>query len=226
MRVIFAIIAILSFVSPALAGGPKITMTGQGAVAVRPDLAEISVGVSTEARTAAEALQANAVQMNQVFALLSQQNIDKRDIQTSQFSVHPQWSNQQTSYDKPLEIIGFVATNIVRIRVREIAGLGGVLDALTGAGANRIDSISFSVADPAPYLDEARKRAVADALHKAELFARAAGRALGEIEEISEVQAEAQPMFKVEAMRMMDSSPIAEGEQVISAEITIRWALR
>ena len=123
-----------------------------------------------------------------------------------------------------MEIDGFVATNILRIKVRNIPALGAVLDALATAGANRIESISFSITDQAPLLDRARVLAVEDARHKAEVFAKAAGVTLGAIEMISETADVASPVFRAEALRL-DASPIAEGTQIVSADVTIRWAL-
>jgi len=224
MRLVLVFLGLFFSVAPAFAEGAYISMSGRGSVSAAPDVAEISVGVTTTSPTADRAMRANAARMNEVFALLEAQKIQRADIQTVQFSVNPQWSNRQTSIDKPLEIDGFVATNILRIKVRNIPALGAVLDALATAGANRIESISFSITDQAPLLDRARVLAVEDARHKAEVFAKAAGVTLGAIEMISETADVASPVFRAEALRL-DASPIAEGTQIVSADVTIRWAL-
>lgn len=201
-----------------------ITMRGTGHVAVKPDMATFTVGVEVQAPTADRALRLNSVRMKEVFALLEDRGIAARDIQTSQFSVHPQWNNQ-TSLNRPLEITGFVATNTVQVRIRDLALLGSVLDSLTKSGANRIQGVRFTVANPAPHLDEARKKALTEASRKAKLFADAAGVSLGVVLSIQEGGATPSPVYRMEAA-MSGGAPIAEGEQTLSADVTIRYAIK
>ncbi|MFT5005128.1 MAG: hypothetical protein ACI861_000412 [Paracoccaceae bacterium] len=227
MKIRLCIYAVLMFlVSPLHAQEAGfLTIVGTAQVATQPDMAKISVGVEVEADTAENALKLNSMHMHDVFAVLRAEKIADRDIQTSQFSLHPQWHSQNSSTGKPPKIVGFVATNVVTIRVRDLDMLGKVLDGLTKSGANRIQGIEFGVVDPTPILDEARKLAVHEAQRKAALYADAAGVQLGAILSISEGRAASpQPNFRAAAM-MADSVPIAQGELVISATVTINFSI-
>lgn len=202
-----------------------LTVSGSGYVAVAPDMATISVGVEVEAPTADRALKLNNARMQAVMKTLTEAGIAKKDVQTSQFSVHPQWTSRaSSSQQQPPKISGFVATNIVSVKVKELNRLGQVLDALTKSGANRIQGVQFAVNDPKPHKDEARKRAVHEAMRKADLYASAAGGTLGAILSLNEGGA-SQPVFRMEARAMADSVPIAEGELVIQADVTMQFAL-
>jgi uncharacterized protein len=202
-----------------------LTVTGTGQISIAPDMATILVGVEVEAKTAKAALALNSSRMIEVFDTLTTSGIAKRDIQTSQFSLLPQWSSRNNSNTSPPKISGYAVTNVVSVRVRELDGLGPVLDGLTKSGANRIQAVQFTLADPDPYLDQARKLAVQDALRKAALFASAASLSTGQILSISEgVFAQPggpQPQFRA----LSEATPIAEGETKLTASVTIRVLL-
>jgi uncharacterized protein len=199
-----------------------VTIIGSAQVAAVPDIAVIQVGVEVEAPTADQAMDLNGVQMQEILATLQKHEIAPRDIQTSQFSLHPQWSSRNSSTNKPPKISGFVVTNVVTVRVRDLDILGQVLDGLAKSGANRIQGIQFDVAEPAPILDQARKLAVKEALRKAALYADAAGVNLGSVLSISEGHTDVpQPALRAAAV-MADSVPVARGELLLSATVTMR----
>ena len=102
----------------------------------------------------------------------------------------------------PPKINGYQVTNTVTVRVRELDTLGAVLDKAVTVGANTINGVSFSVADPSELYDEARKAAFADARDKAELYADAAGVELGDIAlDLREPELRAQPQPYMHAGR-------------------------
>lgn len=203
---------------------PLITVTGEAAVNRAPDQATLSIGVTTQAETAAEALAQNSAAMTAVIDRLKAAGIEDRDLQTQGLSVNPNW----TGYDSSISgsrIDGYTATNILSVRVAALETLGEVLDAAVADGANTLNGLSFGLADPRPAMDEARRLAVADALAKATLLAEAAGVKLGDIVTISEGGGYGGPMptYKAEAAPM--SVPIQEGEVSQSASVTIVWQL-
>ncbi|MBZ0129667.1 MAG: SIMPL domain-containing protein [Rhodobacteraceae bacterium] len=224
IRLLICLILLVPTLANAEAAMRILTISGSGQVTVAPDLALVSVGVEVGAPTADRALKLNSARMQEVFASLEQAGIARRDIQTSQLSIHPQWDSQQTSYDKPISIKGFIATNVVQVRLRDLGRLGQVLDALTRSGANRIQGVRFDISEPGPHLDRARQLAVADALRKAQLIADAAGVALGAIQTI-EASDGGQTFYRAEAARMADGVPVAEGELSLNADVTIRFAI-
>jgi uncharacterized protein YggE len=207
------------------ARGSVLTMNGIGQVTGIPDIAVIDIGVELRGATAELALRQNSARMKSVFALLAKSGIAKRDIQTSQFSLFPQWEDQKSPYNKPLQIVGFTVTNGLNVRVRKLEQLGSILDALTKVGANRIQSVRFSIDNDQPYLDAARRAAVVDAIRKAKITAKAAGVSLGEILSISESGSGARtPAFSMRAFAA-DTVPVSGGELSFTAGVTIRFAL-
>jgi uncharacterized protein len=197
-----------------------ISVTGEGVVEAAPDLATVMIGVTTQGDTAAAALAANSAALDGVMAQLTASGIAPRDLQTSNLSVNPNW----TGYDSSTPTIsGYVATNMLTVRIRALDSLGTVLDAAVTDGANTLNGVTFGLADPTPVMNEARKEAVADARARAELLAAAAGVTLGKIVSISESggAASPMPMFRAEASAV----PVAEGELGVTAMVTIVYQI-
>jgi uncharacterized protein len=204
---------------------PMITVTGTGTVEAAPDIATLSIGVTSQGDTAAAALSANSAALEAVMARLTAAGIEARDMQTSNLSINPNWTGYDSASVTGPVISGYVATNMLTIRVRQLDGLGAVLDAAVADGANTLNGLSFGLADPEPALNEARKEAVADARARAELLATAAGVKLGGILSISETQAysEPVPMFRADASAA--PVPVAGGELGLSANVTILYKI-
>ena len=212
-------ICLLCVAFPAVSAG-RITVVGEGSVATIPDMATISLGVTSEAKTAADALAANTDATDSVLERLTEAGIEKRDVQTSGLSLSPNWARNNT--DGTSGIVGFVANNQVTVRVRDLSLLGGILDDVVRNGANTFNGLTFGLQNPDPVMEEARKAAVAEALRKAELYANAASVTLGPIVELSESSGPVpQPMFRSGGAMMESAVPVAEGELSISATITV-----
>lgn len=217
--------------TPAFAG--QISISGTGEVAAAPDMAFVTSGVTSQGATAAEALAANTAAMNELIATLKAAGIEARDIQTSGFSVNPNYvysdARDANGYQLPPKISGYQVYNTVNVRVRDLSTLGAVLDKAVTVGANTINGVTFSVADPAPLYDEARKLAFADARKKAQLYADVADEKLGDIESISESQGYNQPQPQM--MRAVADSaaaapvPIESGELTFSIDVQVAWEL-
>ncbi|HVW75577.1 MAG TPA: SIMPL domain-containing protein [Rhizomicrobium sp.] len=209
---------------PAFAADPHtLTMTGHGEIKAVPDVATITAGVNTNAPTAAAALSANSARMNQVFAALKKLGVPDRDIRTAGFSVSPQYTNGDNNTTRRLT--GYQVDNEVNVRLDDVTRTGAVLDTLVGAGANQMNGIGFDIANPAPVLEKARIQAVADARARAQTYAQAVGVTLGPIISITEGNSEAppRPMFRV--MAMAAPTPVAPGEQSVTADVTVVWEI-
>lgn len=206
--------------------GRSITVTGEGEVAAVPDMAYVSIGVIHEAEPAADAIAAMSAATAAVLALLAEVGIAPADMQTGQLSLEPRYVHSNT-YDDGPRITGFIATTSIDVRVRELPQLGAVLDAAVQDGANRLGGVRFDLQDRAPVLDEARRRAVADARGRAELFAEAAEVDLGEVQTISEVvfYDGPRPMMEASFARDAMSVPIAEGEVSLKAQVTMVYRI-
>lgn len=210
-----------------------LSIAGQGQVTAAPDTAFITSGVTTEGATAREALDANTAAMTNLMETLKAAGIEARDIQTSGFTVAPNYVYSDTrdanGYTLPPKINGYQVSNSVSVRVRKLDDLGAVLDKAVTVGANTINGISFAVEDPTKLYDEARKAAFADARRKAELYAGAAGSDLGKIQSINEQQDYGQPQPYLMKTTAMDAAsapvPVSAGELSYSINVNVTWVL-
>lgn len=224
--VLLALFVLLAtpFAAP-VAADPTITVTGLGEVFAAPDEATVTIGVTTEAPEASVAMRDNTEAMDAVLARLVGLGIAERDLQTTALSLQPRWDSRQSSVGQP-RITGFVATNMLTVRVRDLGALGGVLDATLGEGANTLGGLSFGVSDDRALRDEARRAAVAEATAKARVLAEAAGVPLGRVEEIVEGGGEGRPVpFARMDMAMAESVPVAPGEVGLAVTVRMTWAI-
>lgn len=225
MRSIILAIALM-LPLPALAADVPATLTvsGHGSASAAPDIATVQTGVESFAGNASEALAMNSEQMTRVLAELADAGIDPKDIQTSNLSIQPHYSDRKSRSGYDVE--GYAVRNGVTVRVREVARLGETLDAIVRAGANRIDAVSFGFSDPKDLMRAAREDAVADAVGKASTLAAAAGVKLGTILSISDGSAPPRPMPGMAMAEMARSAvPIAAGESSVSDSVRIVWEL-
>lgn len=206
-----------------------ISVNGEGEVSAKPDQARLSAGVLTQAPTAAAALTANTTAMNRVFAALKTAGIPDNKIQTSNFSVQPQYPPfRPDAPDNRTNIIGYQVSNQVSVIVDDLPKLGPALDALVRSGANQLGGVSFSIADPKPLAERARAAAVADATAKARTLASAAGVTLGPLLSIEEGSA-VRPVPKFEARATLAAQappPIAIGEDSVTVNVTMTYAIQ
>jgi uncharacterized protein YggE len=202
-----------------------ISVTGEAKISVPPDLAQVEGGVTSEAKTAREASDANNAAMGKVLLALKGAGIDEKDYQTSRLSLQPQSSSSKTTSGPPT-IVGYRASNRVTIRLRDVTKVANVIDTLVGAGANDIGGINFMVSQASKLLDEARGQAIADARRKAEIYAKAAGVTLGAPLSISEGGAPAPIAFRRMAAGVPESAPVAPGEEILQLSVSVSWAIK
>lgn len=223
VRIFAALAALaLSAVLAAAEEAPRLTVTGFGSVAAAPDMARISLGVTETAKTARAAMEEASLGMATILAVLATAGIEDRDLQTGEISLSPIWSDDDGEGVR--RITGFQAVNSLNVRVRDLDRLGTVLDAVLEAGANSFRGLSFGLQDPVPVADEARRRAVADALRKARLMAEAAGLGLGGILSIDE-GAGARPQVMEMSVARGAGMPMAAGEVTTEATVSMVFAL-
>jgi uncharacterized protein len=200
-----------------------IFVTGEATISVPPDLAEVDGGVTTDAKTAREASEANNAAMGKVLLALKGAGIDEKDFQTSRLSLQPQSAPGRAD---PSAIVGYRASNRVTIRLRDVTKVANVIDTLVGAGANDVGGINFMVSQASKLLDDARERAVADARRKAEIYARAAGVTLGAPLSISEGGSPGPMPFRKMAGGMAAAAPVAQGEETLAITVSVSWAIK
>ncbi|HEX7017837.1 MAG TPA: SIMPL domain-containing protein [Patescibacteria group bacterium] len=159
-------------------------VTGESEIVTVPDEAQVSVGIEAQASTVAQA----QAQTNQVISAITDQlsdlGIAKEDIKTTNYNVNPQYDfNSGTN-----RITGYMVSSNLRIKVKELDKVNQVIDSATGAGANRIGGITFTLSEEKEeeLVKQARKEAIEDAKEDAQELASLAGMKLGRIINVSE----------------------------------------
>ena len=156
-----------------------IWVTGEGEMTVKPDIANISLGVSSQEASVADAMAKTKDAMSKVLAALKADNVADADIQTQQYNINPTYSyNQQTGNQS---ISGYQVTNIVNVKLRDTSKVATVIGDVTAAGGDltEINNVTFTVEDPAQYYKDTRQKAIVDADHKAQKLASLYGVTLG-----------------------------------------------
>jgi uncharacterized protein YggE len=210
---------------------PVISVTGDGESSVAPDMAIVNFAVVKQAKTAREALDENNKAMNDVLAALKSGGIAERDLQTSGFSIQPQYNYPQPvdGQQQQPQLIGYQTINSVTVRLRDLAKLGAVIDQSVSLGINQGGDIQFTNDKPDAVIDEARKNAVASAVKKAKTLSEAAGVKLGRILEINENVPRAMPQPVYRATMMKEASdaavPVQSGENNYNVSVTVTFAI-
>ncbi len=203
---------------------PSITVTGTGEVLLKPDLARVDIGVVTQFESASAGVRRNNEAVEKLLGALDEYGIAESDIQTSNFSVAPQYEYDRSG--QAPRLIGYRVTNQVRVAVRRIADLGALLDKVVAAGANQINDVTFAINEAKSFEDTARRRAMADARRKAALYAQEAGVRLGSVlrvEEAADTVAIRQIDF--DAVQEARTVPIAPGQQTLRQHVRVTFAI-
>ena len=148
-----------------------VEVSGEGSVSAAPDFARVTLGVTSTGGTAGEAMAENAKAANALVSLIKAEGVAPADIQTSEVSISPMFSQPAPGQKTAPTITGYSVSNNVAVTVREIPRLGALLDKAVTAGANSVYGVGFGHNDPSALLDKARPLAVADARRKAEIYA-------------------------------------------------------
>lgn len=208
---------------------PFIQVSGQGHATVAPDRARAVFAVETREESAAEAASTNAEAMDAVLAALRGAAIPGLSVETYGYSLQPQYSYPTPQgNNRTREIVGYVALNNVRVTVGDVSAVGRVIDTAVQAGANRVASLSFEASDPEAARSEALAEAVRSARAQAEAIASAMGRRLGPALEVhggADVPGPRPMMDVMYRAAEAAPTPIEPGEQTVTANVTIRFAL-
>jgi uncharacterized protein YggE len=219
-------IALLLFSTMTTAQAPAkvhfVRATGEATVSARPDRAQISIGVLTQASTAQAAASANAAQTTQVIDAIKRTLGEGGELKTSGYSISPQY--QYTAGRAP-KTTGYQASNTVLIIVNDLTLLGKVIDAATDSGANNINSVSFSLKDDSHVRNQALAEAASKARGAAESIAKALNtHVVGVLEAETAETPTFRPMtrsFAAMAAPQGAPTPIEAGDLDIRATVTV-----
>ncbi len=233
------ILAIAAIVIVALALANKtneqdrFSVMGSGTVYAKADIANIEVGLKTEAKkTAAEATTDNTNKMNEIVGEIKKLGIEDKDIKTSNYNLNPVYN--YTSL-KGQELIGYEVTQNLILKVRDLNKIGDVIAKTTGKGANQIGNINFTIDDEFALKNQARELAIQKAQEKAGLIAKQSGMKLGEIKGVYESSEPVPPIVYNYSNAKMDlsaggrgieSPSIQSGQNEIKVDITLVYEVK
>lgn len=205
-----------------------IRVRGHAEREVTPDMATISIGVTTRAPQATDALDANSAAIAKVIAAAKQSGIEAKDIGTSAINVSEDVrSRRDGSGTVTDERIGFVVMNTVAVRVRELGKLGTLLNQFVNDGANRINGLSFDKSDRDMIDAELRIAAVSDARATAARLAEAAGAKLGPVTSVTYPPRSGFQPMEYGAMRAAKAAvPVEAGALTLTSEVETTWSLQ
>ena len=227
IRYVLPLAAASALAAPAAAevqvttNGPVVELTVNESVEAEPDIVTVGAGVTTQARTAVEAMRTNATAMQSVIDRIKALGFPERDIQTTGINLGAMYDyNQQTQRQV---FRGYQASNRVSVKLRDIQRTGEVLDALVAAGATDLSGPDWSIDDDTAARAQARRQAMETARAQALEYARAAGFSGIRLLEVSETIARQPPMPFVGALRAEAqdaSTPVQPG--MVQAGVTVR----
>jgi uncharacterized protein YggE len=244
MRTKFLVFAVLAFalvLSACAPAGPTtinqaapenartLNVNGLGQVYLTPDIAYIYIGVHTEDATASDAVESNKVQTNAVIEALKTAGVAENDIRTTNFSI---WPSQQYGPDGTVTGSVYMVDNSVYVTVRDLDGLGDLLDSAITAGANSVNSIQFDVADKTEAVKEARAKAMEDAKLQAQELAETAGVTLGDIQNVNFYDNSPYPFAEGKggggggAFDAAASVPIQPGQLTIAVTVSLTYTIK
>lgn len=212
---------------------PSLAVTGNGEVWADPDEAIVRLGATAQAPTA-RAAQAEVNRIaGAVRSALAAAGVAEERLQTSELSLHPVYAHPgpRDAPDQEPRIVGYRASNVVSVRLSEMERVAAVIDAGLGAGANRLEGLSFTLADDRGARQEALRRAVRAAQEKAQAIAGALGVDLGPVLEASEGSMAVQPPpYGLQRMAMaaegaMPATPVESGQVQVRAEVSVRYRI-
>lgn len=229
-QICFLAFAILTLTLPAHGKEPAtVTVTGTGEVKVKPDIALISLRVQSKGKDAQKAQALNAKEMARVQDVLkSQFGIESKDIQTSSFSLNPEYryDNNKTIF------IGYIVEHSLSVTIRKLDKVGAVLDKVVGKNSEEIgvhlNGIQFDLDKRREVEVQALEQALANAKARAEALARFSKKTLGSVLQISDSQVRFQPIqgpMMRESAKMMMADAAAPETSISAGEIVVNASL-
>ena len=211
----------------------RFSVTGSGVVYAKADVANISVGLKTEAKsTAAEATSENIKTMNEIVKELKNLGVEEKDIKTTNYRLSPVYNWTQ---NRGQELKGYEVNQTVTIKVRNLDKIGEIIAKTTEKGANQIGNVNFTIDDEYELKAQARELAITKAKEKAKEIAKQSGMRLGVVKSFYEN--EYQPIYldyiKSSEMGVLgyggesiESPSIEAGQNEVRVEITLIYEVK
>lgn len=224
----------LALASPLQATGsspPILVVSGTGYANVYPDQAKVTLAVVTTDRLLIKAQKENNSSVASLTKALNGLGIPSSQIETSGYYVWPQYRYPESKEGIPPEIIGYQIRNEVTVTVTQLNKIGQILDAALKAGANEVQSVSYSCRDDTAAQQQSLTTACLKAKAKANTVAQALGLKLGEILDVRESNTYTEPYPVLRGLGGMAEAPFDPETQYqpglikIQSTVTITYTL-
>lgn len=220
----------------------QITVSGQGKVYAKPDIALVSLGVTAQATTVADVTKNNTTKMNAVIDAVKKLGVDEKDIQTTNYNLTPVYERTVTatpmiypsvvSTATSTKLTGYKLEQDVQVKIRDFTKIGDIISKATTSGSNLVGDLQFTIDNPEQFKEQARAKAIAEAKANAKNLAKESGISLGKIINIYENNYYA-PMYSSSVKGIgggvADSAPvptIQPGQQEINITINLTYQVR
>lgn len=230
----------------------QITVSGQGKVYAKPDVAVISLGVTSQASTVAAVTKSNTDKMNTVIAAVKKLGVDDKDIQTTNYNLTPVYSNNYivptpvpmmypdnsvsagsgTMIRTGTTLTGYSLNQNIQLKIRDFTKIGDILSGATSSGANLVGNLQFTIDNPEQFQQQARAKAIADAKLNAQNLAKESGIGLGKLINVIEGYSPSPVMYaqdlKMSAGGGVPSAvPVVQpGQQEIDVSISLTYQVK
>lgn len=208
----------------------QVTVSGEGKVYAKPDIALTSLGIKTEGVTVAAVTKTNTDIMNAVIEAVKELGIEEKDIQTTNYTLTPSYDYTETF---GTIFRGYTLSQNIQVKVRDFTKIGDVLSQATSKGANLVNDLQFTIDNPEQFKEQARAKAIAQAKANAENLAKESGISLGKIINVYESYYPYAVMYNSAAKGMgggvADSAPvptIQPGQQEINVTISLTYKVK
>jgi len=203
-----------------------ITVSDFGEVSVKPDLAQASFSVVTEAKTVEEAMKENSGKMNTIIGMMKEEDIEEKDLKTINFSIYPRYEWQEEVPGRRV-LAGYEVRQTLQVKIRDMGRIGKVIELAVDNGANQVGDISFTVDNKDEFKQQARKEAIEKTKKKAKELANELGVSLGKIIRFSE--SDSSPSYYRDELMMKvggETPQIETGENDIRVTVSITYRIR
>lgn len=207
----------------------EISVSGNGKVYAKPDVAVLVLGVESKGAKIADITIDNTSKMNKIIKEVKDSGVEEKDIQTTQYSITPEYNWTEMG---GRQFVGYVLNQQISVKVRNFEKIGSILDRATSSGANAVGDLRFIIDDPEQVKAEARAKAIEQAKTKAKTLAEQSGLRIVKLVNISEGQGYApEPMLNKAmgggAMLMESSAPdIQPGQMEVDLNVTLTYRVK
>lgn len=207
-----------------------IVIGGEGKVNAKPDVAVVSVGVTTEGATVKNVQQQNTTKMNAITDAMKVLKIADKDMQTSNYSISPKYDYT----DGAQRLNGYIVSQNLEIKVRDMDNVGAVLQKAGELGSNQIGGVQFSIDDPTSLQQEARVKAIQDARKKADDLGKQLGLTIVRVVTFTENASSRPPMYASVGMMKLDqeiapslpSPDVQSGSLDVTSNVSVTFEVR